>query len=125
VAAAAHKSDSGGMVFDLEAAAARGRATAVAAVFRVLRRWRLKEERWRRLVLGFVGGGGGGSGGAAARSWKRPALISCGTLGGNEYPLGSRVACYIGVGKIPTVIVHMCTIRVEYYSIPYSTYYID
>jgi hypothetical protein len=49
----------------------------------------------------------------------------CGTLGGNEYPLGSRVACYIGVGKIPAVVVHMCTIWMEYYSIPCSTYYID
>jgi hypothetical protein len=43
------------------------------------------------------GGFGGGSRGAAAtaRSEKRPSLIPCGTLGGNEYPLGSRVACHI------------------------------
>jgi hypothetical protein len=47
------------------------------------------------------------------------------SLGGNEHLLGSHVACYIGVGKTPTVVVHMCTIRVEYYSIPCSTYYID
>jgi hypothetical protein len=47
------------------------------------------------------------------------------SYGGNEYPLGSRVSSYIDVGKTPTVVVHMCTIRVEYYSIPCSTYYID
>jgi hypothetical protein len=33
--------------------------------------------------------------------------LFCGILGGNEYPLGSRVACYISVGKAPTVVVHM------------------
>jgi hypothetical protein len=52
-------------------------------------------------------------------------LAPCGILGGNEYPMGSRVACYIGVGKTPTVAVYMYTIRVEYYSILCSTYYID
>jgi hypothetical protein len=40
---------------------------------------------------------------AAARSGKRPTLIPCGSLDGNEYPLGSCVACYIGIGKAPTV----------------------
>jgi hypothetical protein len=47
------------------------------------------------------------------------------SLGGNEYLLGYRVACYIDIGKTATVVVHMCIIRVEYYSIPCSTYYID
>jgi hypothetical protein len=47
-------------------------------------------------------------------------------LGGNKYPLGSRVACYIGARKVSTVTntyVYVY-IWVEYYSIPYSTYYI-
>jgi hypothetical protein len=67
--AAAHRSDGGGRVFNLEAAAAQGRSTATAAVFRVLRR-RLKEERWR-LVLGFGGGGSWKSGGGGFGRWLR------------------------------------------------------
>jgi hypothetical protein len=57
----------------------------------------------RRQCRQCFGGSSRGAAAAAARFGKRPALIPCGSLGGNEYPLESRVACFIGVGKAPTI----------------------
>jgi hypothetical protein len=51
-----------------------------------------ERRQWRRCF-----GNGLRGAAVAARFGKRPALIPFGSLGGNEYPLESRVACFIGI----------------------------
>jgi hypothetical protein len=54
------------------------------------------------------------------RSWYFKS-VNCGVLGGNEYPLGSRVVCYIDVGEAPMVAVHMCRWSTTLYRVVHIT----